>query len=355
MERVPGHFSGSTQLVGMALEDVHVQHALFALPPEPGLPDLFGQAFPGACFLYHDCAAYRRDEASGTASRAEAPTLVLAARCDEALGPHDLVVVFLPKSKAETAMVLASVAHVAAPDARVMVVGPKKSGIRSSRPLIEQYIGPVGSSRSARHCVLIEARHTATPQPFEGTKTYVAPAFGHDVHVVTLPGVFSYGKLDTGTGFLLEHLDPARPDTVLDWGCGAGVIGTAIALACPHARVDLVDSHVQAIASTRLTLEANGLPTDRVAASDVFDDVHGAYDLIVSNPPFHAGLSADFSVAERFLSGAGAHLTRRGRLVFVANTFIKYAPHLRRCFRRVRVLVEDERFRVVEAGNPIRV
>jgi len=353
MARVSKRFSGPTQLVGLALEGVRADRPLFARPPEPGLPALFGDAFPRAHFLYHDYAPYRRDSHLAASRRPDGPTLSFAVHCEKPAEPHDLAVVYLPKSREEIAFVFASVGAALEPGTRVLIVGPKKSGIRSSKPLVEDYIGRVLSSRSARHCVLIEARKTTPAKPFCGRKAYRVEAFGRELHVVTLPGVFSHGRLDAGTGFLLDHLEPFRFETALDWGCGAGVIGTALALAHPDAHVHLVDSNAMAIESTRLTLDANGLRTDRVRPSDVFSDVDDRYDLIVANPPFHAGLPRDFSVPARLISEAGRHLTPAGRLVIVANAFINYLAPLRRRFRTVRVLAHDRRYRLIEARQPI--
>jgi len=345
-------FSGSTQLVTIALEDVRAERALLALPPEPGLPQRFSEALPGAHVLYHDYAVYRADKESAVYARQDDAHLWFSPHCPPDAGLHDMAVVYLPKSTDEIAFCFAALSQALAPGARVMIVGPKKSAIRSSKPVMEQYIGPVGSARPGRHCVLVEAHKGDTTATFEGVKTHQVEAFGHPLEVVSLPGVFSHGRLDEGTRFLLENLDPARVTSVLDWGCGAGVIGTALQIACPEASVDLVDSHVLAIESARRTLEANGLRAERVFPSDVFSDVRGTYDLIVSNPPFHQGLRADFGVPRRFIVEAGSHLTRRGRLVIVAGASLNFFPHLDRCFRKVRVLAQTKRFRVIEARNP---
>ena len=352
MDGVVETFSGPTQLLARALEGVRAERALLALPPEPGLPQRFSASLPGAHVLYHDYAVYRCDKESA-AGRDDAH-LWFAPRCPPAAEPHDMAVVYLPKSKDEIAFCFSVVSEALAPAARVMIVGPKKSAIRSSRPVVEHYIGPVGASRPGRHCVLVEAHKAVTANTFEGVKTHRVEALGHPLDVVSLPGVFSHGKLDEGTGFLLEHLDVAGCTSALDWGCGAGVIGAALTVACPEATVDLVDSHVLAIESARRTLEANGLPADRVFPSDVFSDVHGTYDLIVSNPPFHQGLRADFSVPRRFIAEAAAHLTRRGRLVIVASSFINYTRHLAQAFGKVRVLAESKLFRVIEVRRTTR-
>jgi len=269
---------------------------------------------------------------------------------------HDLAVVFLPKGKELIEFVFSSVSKTLEHGAAVIIVGPKKSGIRSCRPLVEKYFGSVSSSRSARHCVLIEAEKTVEAELFEGKKSYSVEVFGKELHVVTLPGVFSHGQLDEGTGALLAHLDAGRVTfkKALDFGCGAGVIGAALKLARPGKKVDLVDSNVMALEAARQTLKANSFGADCVWASDVFSDVPRRYDLIVSNPPYHAGLMTDFSVTERLIREANQHLTRSGRLVIVTNAFGKYAPHLRQHFGRVRMAGKKGHYRIIEASKEIK-
>ncbi len=164
--------------------------------------------------------------------------------------------------------------------------------------------------------------------------------------------MFSHGKLDEGTDFLLAQLRALPFEKALDWGCGAGVIGAALKLAHPEKHVDFVDSNVMALEATRRTLASNGFATDSVWPSDIFSDVHGRYDVIVSNPPFHKKLETDFSITERFLREAGEHLTGSGRLIIVANAFINYFPPLRESFGKVEVVAENTKFRVIEAKAP---
>ena len=346
--RAPNTFSGSTQLVGMALEGVAAERPLFALPTEPGLPALFGDLFPHAAFVYHDYAAYRHDR--DTAPDASALTFAARPEADEA---HDLAVLFLPKGRELIAWTCAAVSVALAPGASVLIVGPKRSAIRSSRPVIEEALGPVEDSRAARHCVLLRAKRTHATAPADAQATCTAEALGHELTIVSLPGVFSHGRLDEGTRLLLDHLEAGDIASALNWGCGAGVIAAALKRACPAASVDAVDTHVMALEATRLTLEANGLDA-RVWPSDGFSDVADRYDLIVSNPPFHSGMETDFTATQRMIRAAGDHLTRGGRLVIVANSFIGYPRVLRETFRDVRTLAETPRFRVIEAQRPMR-
>ncbi len=56
-------------------------------------------------------------------------------------------------------------------------------------------------------------------------QTYELPLAEGPLKVISLPGVFSHGRLDRGSALLLEHLDKLPSGHLLDFGCGAGVLG----------------------------------------------------------------------------------------------------------------------------------
>ena len=75
-----------------------------------------------------------------------------------------------------------------------------------------------------------------------------ANVWGHWLELTSGSGVFAQGRLDIGTGVLLREVaPPVDARDVLDLGCGYGVIGLAVALAVPEARVTAVDVNERAL------------------------------------------------------------------------------------------------------------
>ncbi len=71
--------------------------------------------------------------------------------------------------------------------------------------------------------------------------------------------------------------------TVLDVGCGSGVLTVFAAL--KSKQVTAVDINPEAVENTRRNCEAQGLANTTVLVSDMFRAVEGLYDTIISYPP----------------------------------------------------------------------
>lgn len=74
---------------------------------------------------------------------------------------------------------------------------------------------------------------------------------------------------------------------VLDVGTGTGAIGLSLKKTRPTWQVTLADISTDALALAKENAEANNLSVDFVQ-SDVFSNVNGSFDIIVSNPPYIA-------------------------------------------------------------------
>ena len=96
------------------------------------------------------------------------------------------------------------------------------------------------------------------------------------------------------------------------------------------------------------TLKQNNL-TATVVASDMFSDIQGKFDFIISNPPFHAGLNTHYEATERFLRQAAGYLKKEGQILLVANKFLRYEPILAEVFRSVSIIRENNRFKIIKA------
>lgn len=80
---------------------------------------------------------------------------------------------------------------------------------------------------------------------------------------------------------------PWENDRVLDLCTGSGCIGITLALLNPRIHVDLADISPDALEVAKMNVKKYWLE-DRVKCiqSDVFDNIHQKYDLIITNPPY---------------------------------------------------------------------
>jgi 16S rRNA (guanine1207-N2)-methyltransferase len=278
-------------------------------------------------------------------------------------GWFDVVVMVLPKGRKLARRWLVE-AYTALKNGGILyLAGPNQEGIQ---PVIkdggELFGGSVlldyrKGNRVAR-LIKREGSTAANPSPSWASEPGIQPGTWHAFSTViqgkeytihNLPGVFSYNELDEGTALLLDNLAVPNGSRVLDFGCGYGIIGL-VAASLGAGQVDLVDADLLAVTSSRENIRINGIeditafPADGLAwAKD------RTYDLLVTNPPFHNGKEVDFDITEAFIEQAPRVLNPGGKLVLVANRFLRYTLQLKSSFGNVDLLAKNNRFHVLSS------
>jgi 16S rRNA (guanine1207-N2)-methyltransferase len=111
-----------------------------------------------------------------------------------------------------------------------------------------------------------------------------------------------------------------------------------------------VDVNLLAVAAAHENIRRLGLSNAQALPSDVLNAVVGrTYTLILTNPPFHAGKGVDYQIASAFIRQSWAALEPGGRLLLVANRFIRYEKLMDGLFRQIEVAAQDNRYRVLMA------
>ncbi|MEN9621788.1 MAG: ribosomal small subunit methyltransferase rRNA m2G120 methyltransferase, partial [Candidatus Parcubacteria bacterium] len=255
-------------------------------------------------------------------------------------------IVFLPKSKALIDMTLAFVSGIVVSGGTIVLAGTKKGGIESAKKWYETNIGPVDQKIVGNHSALYVGKNQklGADKKLEDFLSYFPVTFKDTtLEIANLPGVFSAREFDAGTKLLLEHI-PFNAKTVLDVGCGGGVIGSIYKKLSPSTTVTMADISQLAVRATQETLKKNNLEAT-VLESNVFSNITGTFDVILCNPPFHTGIETDYTFMERFAEGARKHLGHGGTVYIVANSFLSYQPTLEK-IGPTEIIVDNNKFRV---------
>ena len=162
---------------------------------------------------------------------------------------------------------------------------------------------------------------------------------------------------------LHDHADRVRGASVLDMGCGSGVV-LAAAAALGARSLTGIDIEPDAIASSSLLLEGIGRAASvRCLRSDLWSDVPtGRYDVIVANlpqfplaatdlpgrlPTWSAGGRDGRLLLDPFLDGLTTRLTAEGVALLTHNAFIDIPSSRDRVARQGLTLVSVSRTLVV--------
>ena len=149
------------------------------------------------------------------------------------------------------------------------------------------------------------------------------PDAAHDIHelrvellgqkmtFLTDAGVFSKKMIDFGSQLLLKCLEMEEGDNLLDVGCGYGPLGLSLVKAY-GVQATMVDINKRA-----LELAQQNAAKNQVAAtifqSNIYEQVEGLFDHVISNPPIRAGKQVVHEIIEKSMD----HLVNGGDLTIV--------------------------------------
>ncbi|WP_298773221.1 class I SAM-dependent methyltransferase [uncultured Shewanella sp.] len=265
--------------------------------------------------------------------------------------PHDelfdSVIIYYPKAKSLVPYLLNLAGHHLKPNGQLIITGENKGGIKSIPKQVPDYFSKPLKLDNARHCLLFCSElHGVAPSINiqDWASQYQLSTPQGEITICNLVGVFSEKRLDAGTQLLLEHL-PKMSGKILDFGCGAGVIAAALLKAQPELNIDCVDINAMALEACKLTMEANGVKAN-IFASDGLSQTNTQYNGIISNPPFHDGLSATTQIAKTFVQDSALKLNKTGLFYIVANRHLPYADTIEMYFKQVHVRAETNHYKI---------
>lgn len=273
----------------------------------------------------------------------------VAPRLEDAPRPSAFIVQ-ITRDRAETMGLIARALHLVAPDAPVIIDGQKGDGIdavlRSLRAVL-----PMGEALAKGHgkIAMITRPEHLPPEvaQWEAEAAPVAPEPG----LVAPRGGFSPTALDRGSAALLPHL-AGLSGRGADLGAGWGALSRVVLESERVESLDLVEAEFEALEAARANLSD---PRARFHWADAtrFRPPQ-PLDFVVSNPPFHAGRSADPSIGRAFIAAAATMLAPGGRLLLVANRHLPYEAALTAAFGKAQPLDEGGAYKIILATAPRR-
>ena len=227
------------------------------------------------------------------------------------------------------------------------------AGARSAGVDLGQLAAPVQSA-SKYHCRVFWAGPDARrldPALEQAWLAAAAPRPIPDTPWLGQPGVFARDRIDVGSALLAEHLPADLAGAAADLGAGWGWLSTVLLARCHGiTSMDLFEADADALALARVNLAQLPSPaTRRFHWHDVAAGVPGGFDVIVSNPPFHAAGEEDRELGRAFIAAAARAIRPGGRFWLVANRHLPYEAELAAGFAQVREVAQAGGFKVIEA------
>jgi 16S rRNA G1207 methylase RsmC len=265
---------------------------------------------------------------------------------------YDTVLCHLPRGRLVMEALIQDAAISLRPGGRFFLVAHKRTGVKSAIAYASRVFGRCAVVRQKKgyHVALAVKERQLNLEHLPDYHSYRRFEVNVDEQPATLvsqPGVFAWDRLDEGTAALVKAMEISAGESILDLGCGTGLL--ALAAARRGGEVTAVDADSRAVESTRRTLAANGAAGD-VLISDVAQAVlERRFDVVLCNPPFHQGAGVAYEVARQMVQDAATVLRPGGRLFLVSNAFLRYEREAAARFQRIDEMLNDRRYRVVRA------
>ncbi len=268
---------------------------------------------------------------------------------DEVTGSFDNVIHFATKFATENIATIGHFTKCLDPEGTWLTIIPNRTGASRLKKDISKLFAEVVTTSKAK-CRIFQTSSKYDQLLARKWTSLNKPKCVKGTELVTVPGVFSAEKIDTGSKLLAEVLkEESWYGSVADLGAGYGFLSHTI-LSTKRQKMKklcLYELDYRALECAKQNLTEL---SDRVEYHwvDVTAKVphERPFDMVVMNPPFHEAQDASFELGKTFIKQAAAILKPGGTLYLVANLHLPYEKEIQEQFRSHRLLREENGFKL---------
>ena len=271
-------------------------------------------------------------------------------------GVADIVLIKVPKSLAMLEDQLHRIRPSLSSSTIIIAAGMTKHIHMSTMELFKKIIGPTTTSIAHKKSRLIfsefDADLSVPENPHPGKYKPGYQLDDADLEIINHAAVFSREKLDIGTRLFIENLPvDERYKTIVDLGCGNGILGLLAAIKNPSAKMIFTDESYMAIESSIKnfvtvfgeTREAEFLQTDCL-----YGVAENSVSLMLCNPPFHQNNAINDDIAWQMFTESKAALEDKGELWVIGNRHLGYHAKLKHLFGDCEVMASNKKFTLLK-------
>lgn len=267
-----------------------------------------------------------------------------------------LVLMKLPKNLTYFSHQLSRLSQVLPAGTQILIGAKAKSINKSLLETIGQYLGPANASLAWKKTRVITCVADGKPRTLPKATTWSVPEF--NLEISNLSNVFAANKLDIGARIMLDNMPKGNFKSIVDLGCGNGILGLHAKQVFPEAYIHFIDDSEMAVASARANWQANKLDNPALVGEqatfgwdDCLTNMSEGFrpDLVLCNPPFHQGEAITDHIAWQMFLDAFRRLKNGGILHVVGNRHLAYHVKLKRIFKNCTTVASNGKFVILQA------
>lgn len=272
---------------------------------------------------------------------------------EQAEQKFDLIIHYATKFATENIATIGKLVQHLKPNGTWISIIPNRTGASRLKRDVTKAFSQVETTSKAK-CRIFQCSAEHDQKLTSKWNSLNKPKAIKDTEFLTVPGVFSADKLDTGSIMLTETLkQESWYGSVADLGAAYGYLSHAI-LSTPRQKMNNLclyelDKRALDCAESNLTeLLTDSKTKVEYHWTDVTDTVphQRKFDTVIMNPPFHDAQDASFTLGKTFILQAANILKPGGTMYLVANLHLPYEQTLIEHFRSHRLLIEDKGFKI---------
>jgi len=260
----------------------------------------------------------------------------------------DIILYKIPKNKSLLAEQLITIKNTYSEKVIFIAVDKAKNIQTATLKLFEKYLGTTKTSLAVKKARLVFSS-LDNKQVFNNEQNKSWLLENTNITIMNKANVFAREKLDIGARAFIDNLPEQLNDiSIVDLGCGNGVIGLSVLNKFPTAQVHFIDESYMAVSSAKENVEHNfpeSVKQCQFSVNDCLTDIEPAsIDLILCNPPFHQQNAVTDHIAWQMFKDSHRALKKGGELRIVGNRQLGYHIKLQRLFGNEKLIASNSKF-----------